>query len=129
MNKKGTRIVAKDVDAYLAALPVAQRRVLAQLRKTIRAAAPQAEEVISYQIPGYKFHGPVVYFAAFKNHCSLFGIKRSNIAKFKKELAPFKIVETTIHFTPEKPLPASLVKKFVQLRIAENLARTSKKHA
>lgn len=129
MNKKGTRKVAKDVTAYLAALPAAQRRVLTQLRKTIKAAAPQAEEVISYQIPGYKFHGPVVYFAAFKNHCSLFGIKRSNIAKFKKELAPFKIVATTIHFTPEKPLPDALVKKFVRLRVKENLARTKTKHA
>ena len=63
---------AKNVDEYLAAVPEMVQPVLEKLRKTIRSAAPQAEEVISYQIPTYKYHGPLVHFAAFRNHCSFF---------------------------------------------------------
>ena len=70
MKKDHQQKPAKKVDEYLAAAPEEVRPVLEKLRRTIRAAAPKAEEVISYQIPMFKYHGPLVFFAAFRNHCS-----------------------------------------------------------
>ena len=79
--------------------------------------------MISYQIPTYKHEGPLVHFAAFENHCSFVVVTKSIISAFKKELEPFKTSGTTIHFSPEKPLPASLVRKIVKARLKENEER------
>jgi len=111
---------AKDVDSYLAALPIEARVTLQKLRETIKAAAPNAEEVISYRMPAYRYHGALVFFAAFKNRCSLFVASHSILGRLGKELAPYHTSGTTIHFTPEHPLPASLVRKVVKLRLKEN---------
>lgn len=111
---------ARTVDEYLAALPVDVRIALEKLRHTIRTAAPKAEEVISYQIPSYKYKGPLVHFAAFAKHCSLFGVSRPMLETFKKELKDHKISGTTIHFTPGNPLPAAVVKKMVKMRVKQN---------
>lgn len=70
MEKAPRTIKAKTVDEYLHELPEAQRDMLEKLREAIKTAAPEAEEVISYRIPTYKYHGPLVHFAAFKNHFS-----------------------------------------------------------
>ena len=104
-------------------LPKMFGQYLKSLRKTIRSAAPQAEEVISYQIPTYKYHGPLVHFAAFRNHCSFFGVSKPVIDRFSSELKPWDTSGTTIHFSAKNPLPASLVKKIVKARIEENEAR------
>src|SRR6187200_2525842 len=93
--------VAKDVDAYLLMQPAAMLVVLEKLRQAIRKAAPNAEEIISYQIPTYKYLGPVVHFAAFKDHCSFIIINKNIIKSFEKELKGYKTTGTTIHFTPE----------------------------
>jgi len=114
---------AKNVDEYLAELPEEQRNTLEELRKAIKEAAPDAEEVISYRIPTYKFHGPLVHFAAFKNHLSFFGVNKSIFEIFKDELVDYDISGTTIHFTPENPLPETLVKKIVKKRIKDNEER------
>jgi uncharacterized protein YdhG (YjbR/CyaY superfamily) len=114
---------AKNVDEYLAAVPSEVQPVLEKLRKTIRSAAPQAEEVISYQIPTYKYHGPLVHFAAFRNHCSFFAVSKSIIDRFSNDLEPWDTSGTTIHFSAKNPLPASLVKKIVKARIEENESR------
>jgi uncharacterized protein YdhG (YjbR/CyaY superfamily) len=113
----------KNVDEYLAATPEEVRPVLEKLRKTIRAAAPKAEEVISYQIPTFKFHGPLVHFAAFKNHCSFYVVSKPIMKTFSSELKPWDTSGTTIHFSAKNPLPASLVKKIVKARNEENEAR------
>lgn len=118
---------AKDIDSYLATLPVDQRVTLEKLRMTIHSAAPKAEEAISYQIPVLKYLGPLVYFAAFRNHLSLFVPGKVLLKTFSAELKPFKTSGATIHFSPEHPLPASLVKKIVKARIADNEARAKKK--
>ena len=110
-----------SVAAYLKAVPPAPRAALQKLRKTIKAAAPEATEVISYGIPSYKHHGYLVGFAAFKNHCSLFPGTALNA--FKKELASYETSKGTIHFTVDKPLPAALVRKLVKARVAQNEAR------
>ncbi len=116
---------AKSVDEYLRALPKPARTALENLRRTIQAAAPKAEELISYRIPTYKYMGPLVHFAAFEDHCSLIVVNKDLLAGLKKELQPYKTSGTTIHFTPEKPLPAALVRKIVKARIKENEARSA----
>jgi uncharacterized protein YdhG (YjbR/CyaY superfamily) len=114
------------VDDYLAALPAKERAVLGELRQFIKSAAPQAEEVISYNIPLYKHHGHLVGFAAFKNHCSLFVTNSAVRKQFAKELEPYEVKHTTIHFSVDNPLPATLVKRIVKARIAENEARAER---
>jgi uncharacterized protein YdhG (YjbR/CyaY superfamily) len=120
-------VVAKTVDDYLSALPAKDREALENLRKAIKTAAPQSEEHISYRMPGYKYHGVLLYFAAFKDHLSLFPASYSIVKEFRDELKPFKISGTTIHFTTANPLPAPLVKKIVKFRMKENEARSKNK--
>ena len=117
---------AKDVDDYLAAVPKEARVTLEKLRKTIKAAAPRATEVISYQMPMYKQNGMVVGFAAFKDHCSLFP-GSAVMDAHKEELKRYDTSKGTIRFPANKPLPAALVKKLVTARIKENEARASKR--
>ena len=119
--------IAEDVDEYLARLPEKDRMALEKIRKAIREAAPMAKEVISYQMPAYKYKGPVVFFAAFKNHLSLYGVSKSTVERFRPQLEPFEVSGTTIHFWPEKPLPVLLVKKMVKARIRENEERAASK--
>ena len=107
-----------SVAAYLRAVPPKPRAVLQRLRKTIKAAAPQAAEVISYGIPSYKHHGYLVGFAAFQNHCSFF--LGTALNAFKKDLARYETSKGTIRFTVDKPLPAALVRKLVKARVAQN---------
>jgi uncharacterized protein YdhG (YjbR/CyaY superfamily) len=111
MKKDQQQKPAKNLDEYRAATPEEVRPVLEKLRRTIRAAAPKAEEVISYQIPMFKYHGPLVFFAAFKNHCSFYVVSKPIIEAFSSELKPWDTSGTTIHFSAKNPLPASLVKK------------------
>jgi len=116
-----------SVDAYLAALPPQQAAALARLRNWIIAAAPGVEERISYGMPGYYLHGPLVYFAAFKNHCSFFAGSATFLQEYAKDLEGFHTSRSTIHFTPEHPLPAALVKKMVRQRVQMNRHRTEEK--
>ena len=120
----------KDVDAYIAAFPQDVQDALNKLRRTIRAAAPKAEERISYGIPAYKHHGMLIYFAGFKNHCSLFPASKSILKIFSKELKSFEVSgASTIRFSPDHPLPATLIRKIVKTRIEQNEERsTGKKH-
>ncbi len=120
-------VFAKDVDAYMAALPADLRTVLEVLRQSIRAAAPQAEELISYRIPTYKYHGPLVHFVAHSKHCSFVTASKAVVEKFKSDLKNHEISGTTIHFTAENPLPAALVEKIVKARMAENELRAKNK--
>lgn len=111
---------AKTVDEYLKRLPVDQRKALQKLRELIKENAPKAEEVISYHMPGYKYHGHLLFFAAFKNHLSLFAVNRNIMKQFEKELEPFSKTTSTIHFTPEKQIPVALLKKIIKIRVKEN---------
>jgi len=109
------------VDEYLAALPEKERTVLSNIRKTIKATAPKAEEVIGYGMPGYKYHGMLVYFAAFKNHCSFFP-GTSMLEHFGEEVKKYKTSKGTLQFTVDKPIPSTLVKKIVKTRMKQNEA-------
>lgn len=109
-----------NVDQYLDSLPNDVRTVLTRIRKAIVEAAPEAKEEMSYNMPGYTHFGPLVYFAAFKKHCSLFGIGKAIRTKFSEELAGFRINNTTIQFTHTHPIPTALIKKMVKARVKEN---------
>ena len=117
----------KNVNDYIIAQPVEVRVLLEKLRHIIKSNAPEAEEVFSYGMPGYKFHGMLMYFAAFKNHCSLFPGNATLINTFKEELQDYKTSRGTIQFTINNPLPASLVKKIVKIRRQENLSKIKQK--
>jgi uncharacterized protein YdhG (YjbR/CyaY superfamily) len=113
----------KDVDEYLARVPEEARATLVKIRTTIRAAVPKATEAISYGIPAFKLHGrPLVWYAAFKNHCSFFPISSAIREALGKELERYDTSKGTIRFPVNKPLPAALVRKLVKTRIAENEA-------
>ena len=112
------KIPAKNIDEYLALQPEKHRAALERLRKTILSVTPEATEGISYGMPALRLHGKILlYFAGFKNHCSLFPGSKSVILKFKKELKAYKTSAGTISFTAENPLPAALVKKIVRTRV------------
>ena len=119
--------VVKDIDEYLNTLPVDVREMLQNLRTTIKSVAPKAKEVISYAMPAFKYYGMLVYFSAFKNHCSFFPANSSLIAKLEKELKPYRTAKGTIQFTVYRPLPATLVKKIVKERMKENIAKFNAK--
>lgn len=112
------------VEAYLAKVPPDKRKALQGLRKTIRAAAPKAEEVISYGMPAFRYQGNLVYYAAFSDHCSFFIGSVVTQRTFATELTSFAAGKGTVHFTPDHPLPAGLVTRIVKARVAENEART-----
>ena len=129
-EKQTPRTAAKDIDSYLAGVPDDARAALEKLRKAIRAAAPDAEEGIGYQLPAFKYQGkPLVYFAAFTNHCSFFPASGAVIDAHKDELKPYKTAKGTIQFPPDKPLPATLVRKMVKARIAEIEAAGAERRA
>ena len=118
---------AETVDGYLATLPEDARTVLTQLRKTIKAAAPKATEVISYQIPTFKHQGMLVAFAAFDGHCGFYVLSTNVLQDHAADLREYQLNKASIRFPPSKPLPAALVTKLVKARIAENEARHLKK--
>jgi len=118
----------KTIDEYLAAVPEAQRAALAKLRQIIRAAAPQAEECISYQLAAFRLHGRMlVAFGATAKHCAFFPMNGTAVQAHREALAGYATSKGTIRFTPEKPLPAALVRKIVKERAAENRAASGKK--
>jgi len=109
----------KTVEEYFSALSKKQRDILVGLRKTIRQTAPQAEEVISYNMPAFKWNGMLVWYAAYKEHIGLYP-RPSAIKAFKKELTGYKTSKGAIQFPIEKGVPTNLVKKIVKFRLKEN---------
>ena len=110
----------KTIDEYLGALSDDKRVALEKLRKTIRAAAPKAEECISYQLAAFRQNGMLVAFGATANHCAFYLMSSSTVAAHKDELKNYDTSKGTIRFPANKPLPAALVRKLVKARIAEN---------
>ncbi len=112
------------VDAYLAALPPHRRAYMEELRRTIRAATPEATELMSYKMPAFKSHGRLlVSYDAYKNHYSIFPSTDPVIEACGDELTPFLTGKGTISFPKDRPMPVALVTKIVRVRFAENAAR------
>jgi len=113
--------IPKDVDEYIAAAPEPVREELSQLRKIIKTSAPQAEEVISYHMPYYKYNGHLVGFAANKDHVSLFGAFPKQL---EPELKPYKTGRGSIQFPLDEPLPRALIERIIKAHVKANEART-----
>jgi uncharacterized protein YdhG (YjbR/CyaY superfamily) len=111
----------KTIDDYLAPLSPDKRAALQKLRKAIKAAAPRAEEYISYQLPAFRLDGKMlVAFGARSNHCAFYPMSGSTVKAYKRELKNYETSKGTIRFQPKDPLPAALIRKLVKARIAEN---------
>ena len=110
----------KSIDEYIKSQPGAVQTVLKRVRSTIRKAVPKAEEVISYQIPAYKLQGrPLLYFAGWKEHYSLYPSNARLVAAFKDELAPYEITKGTIRFPLSEPVPVKLIEGIAKFRAKE----------
>ncbi len=121
-----TRAHFTSIDEYIATFPKETQRILEEIRATIRAAAPDAEEKISYQIPTFALKGNLVHFAAFKDHIGFYPTS-SGIRAFKKELAMYEGAKGTVRFPIAKPMPLKLISKITKYRVAENLAKAQVK--
>jgi uncharacterized protein YdhG (YjbR/CyaY superfamily) len=107
-----------SIDAYIAAAPPDRRARLDELRAAIRAAAPEAEETISYGMPAFAQHGTLVYFAALKNHIGFYPTA-SGIAAFQEELAAYEGTKGAVRFPLDRPLPLDLIQRIVRFRVEE----------
>jgi uncharacterized protein YdhG (YjbR/CyaY superfamily) len=117
----------ETIDEYLAGVNADHRDALQELRETIHAVAPKAEECISYGIPAFRVHGrSLVFFGAWANHCALYPGSSATLKNFRNELRDFQTSKGTLRFSPDKPVPVALVKKLLKARIAENNARANK---
>jgi uncharacterized protein YdhG (YjbR/CyaY superfamily) len=110
----------KSVEEYLATLPDEVQAVLQRVRGIIRKAVPEAQEVISYQIPAYKLPGgPVLFFACWKKHYSLYPATQRLVTQFQDELAPYEVSKGTIRFPLGEPVPAKLIERIAKFRVQE----------
>lgn len=109
------------IDAYIKSRPKEVQPALQAMRKAIKSVAPKAEEKMGYGVPGFYLNGPLVYYAAFKNHVGFYPTS-SGIKAFKKELSAYKTSAGTVQFPLDKPLPLALVKKIAKFRVKENMA-------
>jgi uncharacterized protein YdhG (YjbR/CyaY superfamily) len=112
----------KTIDQYIETFPEDIQDILQKIRQTIQRAAAEATEAISYQMPTFKLNGNLVHFAAFKNHIGFYPIP-SGIEAFKDELLPYIAGKGSIRFPLDKPIPYDLVKRIVEFRVKENLAK------
>ena len=119
---------AGNVAAYIAAFPPPVRAALKRVRSIIRKAVPGADEVISYQIPAYKLHGrTVLYFAAWKEHYSVYPSNTRLVAAFKNELAGYELSKGTIRFPLSEPVPVKLIERIAKFRAKEVAAARKKR--
>ncbi len=116
----------KTVDEYFSSLSKESKATLQEVREEIKQAAPKAEEVISYNIPGFKLNGILVAYAAFKEHAGFYPTP-SGIEAFKAELSKYKSAKGSVQFPMDKPIPIALIKKIVKYRVREEEAKGKKK--
>ncbi len=114
-----------SIDEYIKTFPPDVQGILEKIRQTIREAAPEAKEVISYQMPAFKLNGILVYFAAHKSHIGFYPIA-SGIAAFKEKLSAYQWSKGAVQFPLDKPMPLELIKRIVEFRVKENLAKQRK---
>jgi uncharacterized protein YdhG (YjbR/CyaY superfamily) len=113
-----------SIDEYIAASAPMVQPILRKIRRTISAAAPDAEEVISYRMPAFRLHGILVYFAAFKHHIGLFP-PVSGDAMLEKAIAPYAGPKGNLKFPLDQPVPYALIKRIVLLRVKQDRARVA----
>jgi uncharacterized protein YdhG (YjbR/CyaY superfamily) len=122
------RSAAKDIDAYIDLQSEIARSILSEIRQTIKKTVPEAEELISYQMPAFRYHGMLVWFAAFNHHYSIF-IPRQILNLFQEELKPFELSKSrsAIKIPFDKPVPVQLLSKIIKSGAAANLEKVQLK--
>ena len=116
----------QTIDEYIAGFPEDIQAILEKIRMTIREAAPEAKETISYQMPTFTLYGNLVHFAAFKKHIGFYPVP-SGIEKFKKELSVYKGAKGSVQFPLDQPIPYDLISDIVKFRVQESNAAAKKK--
>jgi len=119
---------AKDIDGYISQFPADVQAILEQVRTTIRQAAPEAKETISYQMPAFKQHGILVYFAAWKKHIGLYPPISGDKA-LEKAIARYAGPKGNLQFPLDEPMPYKLIERIVKLRVKQDLAKAEAKRA
>jgi len=117
-----TSKVPETIDEYIAGFPAETQMLLKQMRAIIQKAAPKAEECISYQMPAYKLHGALVYFAGYQKHIGFYP-SSSGISVFKEEFANYKNSKGAVQFSLDQKLPVTLITKIVKYRVKENIEK------
>ena len=124
---KGAKVNFQSIDQYIATFPEDVQKIMQQLRTTIKAAAPEAEEEISYNMPTFTLNGKyLVYFAGWKNHIAFYGAPRGN-PDFTEDLSAYETGKGTLQFSYDTPMPLDLITKIVKFKAAENRKRIDKK--
>ena len=118
----------ENIEAYIATFPADVQKILQDMRKVIKEAAPQAVEKISYQMPTFYLEGNLVHFAAFKNHIGFYPAP-SGIEAFKDDLAKYEGSKGAIRFPKDQPLPYDLIRRIVAYRVSENMKKAQEKAA
>jgi uncharacterized protein YdhG (YjbR/CyaY superfamily) len=119
------RTPPQSIDEYIAAFPREIQTILEKIRSTVRAAAPDAQEVISYRMPAFTQNGILVYFAAFKKHIGLYPPIAGD-ARLEKAIAPYAGEKGNLRFPLDQPIPFDLIERIVKLRVTQNLAKAVK---
>ena len=114
------------IDEYIATFPKETQKILKDIRATIKAAAPDAEEKISYQMPTFFLNGNLIHFAAYKNHIGIYPTP-NGIESFKKELSKYKGAKGSVRLPIDEPMPLKLISRIVKFRVAENLKKAKAK--
>ena len=122
------KIKYQTIDEYIQTFPKDIQEILEVIRQTIKEVIPEAEELISYQIPAFKLDGSyVIYFAGWKNHVSLYPVTDEVKEKFKKEISSYKTSKGTIQFPLDEPMPLKLITKITKLKVKENSEKQKRK--
>ena len=116
----------REIDEYIAGFPEDVQKVLQRIRRTIKKAAPEAEEAIKYQMPTFTLKGNLIHFAVFKNHIGLYPAPKGN-ERFNKELSAYKGAKSSMRFPLDKPIPFDLITQIVKLRVKQSLEKEKRK--
>ncbi len=122
--KKQTH-VPESIDDYIRGFPPTVRSLLTKMRDTIKGAAPNAKEKISYRMPTFYLNGNLVHFAAHPNHIGFYPTP-SGISAFQRELSPYKSAKGSVQFPIDEPMPLDLIRRIVQFRVRENSGKTGR---
>ena len=120
------KMIPRNIDDYIAGFPDEVQQKLQKMRETIRDAAPDAVEKISYQMPTFALEGNLVHFAAFKHHIGFYPAPRG-IEAFQEELAAYKGGKGSVQFPLDQPIPYDLIRRIVVFRVKDNLDKAAKK--
>jgi len=123
---KADQTTAKSIDEYIAGFPPDVRETLQEIRRTIRKAAPDAEEAVKYGIPTFTLKGNLVHFGAYQKHIGFYPTP-TGLEEFKEELSVYEGSKGTVRFPLDKPIPFDLISKIVKFRVMENLERAGAK--